>query len=195
MFIEKLNIKPNSKILHLAPERGIYNRLAPLVKPENYVGADIEPERYGFAKCRKIDLTQLEGWASDEFDLIIHVHVLEHIPCNVAYPMFHLHRMLKPTGKHLCVIPVLSGVYDECFDEIGDAERTRRFGQHDHVRRFGRDGLARTLGKIVRLPDHFDATESFNEAALNKHNIPKNQWKGFHTGTVLSFGKNDYRLL
>lgn len=47
-----------------------------------------------------------------------------------------------------------------------------------------------TLGKIVRLPDHFDATEIFDEATLSKHNIPKKQWKGFHTGTVLSLGKN-----
>lgn len=196
MFIEQLNVQPNWKVLHLAPEVGIYNRLSSLVKPENYVGADLEPERIRFvANCRKIDLTDLESWASNEFDLIIHSHVLEHIPCNVAYPIFHLHRMLKPTGKHLCCIPFSTGVYDECFDQIDDAERARRFGQRDHVRRFGRDGLAMSLGNIVRLPDHFDATDSFNEAALSKHNIPKRLWKGFHTATVLSLSKNDYRLL
>lgn len=66
-FIEELNVKPNWKFLHLAPEIGIYDRLTSLVKPENYVGADLEPKRIRFANCRKIDLTQLEGWASNEF--------------------------------------------------------------------------------------------------------------------------------
>ena len=195
LFIEKLKIGPDWKLLHLAPEVGIYNKLSRLVRPENYIAADFDPARYPFAKgLRKIDLTDMEDWPSNEFDLILHSHVMEHIPCNIAYPLYHLHRMLKTEGMHLCIIPFGHGTYDECFNDIGDAERTRRFGQFDHVRRFGRDGIPSHLGKLINLPSHFDATEIFDESILTKHNIPKNYWKGFHICTVLSLRKNDFLL-
>lgn len=195
LYAERLEIDSNFKVLHLAPERGIYSKLSSLLRPENYVTADYDPSRYSFAKgCRKIDLTSMEEWPSNEFDLILHIHVMEHIPCNIAYPLFHLHRILKSNGTHLCVIPFSPGVYDECFDDIGDDERTRRFGQYDHIRKFGRYGLSSHIGKIIDLPRNFDATEQFSEDTLTEYNIPQSHWKGFHIGTVLSLKKNDYKL-
>jgi phosphoglycolate phosphatase len=185
---------PNFKILHLAPERGIYNRLKNIISPENYVTADFDPSRYGFSRARKIDLTQMDEWKSNEFDLIIHIHVMEHVPCNLAYSFFHLHRMLKDGGKHMFIIPILDGVYDECFDKISDEERTLRFGQYDHVRKFGRDGLLMTLGKFINLPDSFDATNDFSEELLLNSNIPKPYWKGMHGGTVFTLEKDSYKL-
>ena len=181
--------------MHLAPERGIYERLSSLLKRENYVVADIDPSRYQFASnVRQIDLTDMGDWNSNEFDLVIHSHVLEHIPCNIAYSLFHLHRILKPNGRHLCVIPFSSGVYDECFDEIGNMERTKRFGQYDHLRKFGDRNLQMHLGSLLRIPETFDATQHFDEDALRLHNIPESHWRGFHMSTVLSLEKNDYRL-
>ena len=195
LYIEQLPLNSKSRVLHLAPERGIYNRLSSVISAENYVTADFEPSRHPFAKgCKKIDLTNMEGWLSNQFDLILHVHVMEHIPCNIAYPLFHLHRMLKADGTHLCVIPFSRGIYDECFDEIGNDERTRRFGQFDHVRKFGCDGLSTHLGKLINLPNKFDSTEHFSQETLIDANIPKLHWQGFHSSTVLSLKKDDYKL-
>jgi phosphoglycolate phosphatase len=195
MYIEKLNLKQSSRVLHLAPERGIYRKLSGLIAPENYVAADFEPSRYAFAKgCRKIDLTAMEEWPSNYFDLIIHVHVLEHIPANIAYPLFHLHRMLSPAGRHLCIIPFMTGTYEENFAPIGDEERVRRFGQSDHLRKFGRDDVEKHLGSILNMPKQFDAVADWGEAKLLEANVPKNHWRGLHTGTVLNLGKKDYKL-
>ena len=195
LYIERLPLNSNSRVLHLAPEKGIYTRLSEKLAAHNYITADYDPGRYAFVeRCNKIDLTNMEDWPSNYFDLILHVHVMEHIPCNIAYPLFHLHRMMKRDGVHLCVIPFLGGVYDECFDNMSAGERTRRFGQYDHVRKFGRDGLSTHLGKIINLPTKFDATDDFSESVLSEANIPKSHWKGFHVGTVLSLKKDDYKL-
>lgn len=145
------------RILHLAPERGIYNRLKPLVGA-GYQTADFNPDHYKSVDpdCFFIDLCELDDQPSDNFDLIIHSHVMEHIPCNMAYTLWNLHRMLKPTGRHVCIIPFLGGYHDETFAEIGGENRARRFGQNDHVRRFGREDLQRGLGAILTLPTTFD---------------------------------------
>ena len=182
--------------MHLAPERGLYNVLVNRVEKGNYIPADIDPSKYPFAdNCVKIDLCDLDNEPSLQYDLIIHSHVLEHTPCNIAYTIFHLHRMLKKEGHHICIIPFMSGKYDECFQEISDEERVRRFGQFDHVRRFGREDICSHLGKLINIPKDFDATQHFSEEILREANIPENHWRGFHIGTVLLLKRYDMKFL
>lgn len=196
LYLQDLRIGRDTKILHIAPERGIYKALADRVSKENYITADIDPQGYPFAhNCVKIDLCDLNDEPSFKYDLIIHSHVLEHTPCNIAYTLFHLHRMLKQDGRHVCIIPFMSGKYDECFQEIGDKERTRRFGQRDHIRRFGVQDIPSHLGKLLDIPETFDATKHFSEDTLREVNIPENHWKGFHIGTVLSLKRHEMKFL
>jgi phosphoglycolate phosphatase len=196
MYIQKLNIDRKWKILHLAPERGLYEALSKLVDKGNYTVADINPRRYAFAKnCQKIDLCDLDDHPSFNYDLILDVHVLEHIPCNIAYPLFHLHRMLKENGRHLCVIPFMSGKYDETFQDLSDEDANKRFGQFDHVRRFGNEDINSHLGKLINIPEYFDATNDFSIDELQAANIPKNHWRGFHIGTVLNLSRTDMKFL
>ncbi len=196
MYIEKLRVTPNARVLHFAPERGIWTHLSKIVAPENYHVADIDPARYTFAKgVRRIDLTDLDGLPSDHYDLILHSHVMEHVPCNIAYTLYHLHRALRPAGTHLCIIPFLPGHYDECFAEIGDSERIRRFGQNDHVRRFGTADIDRSLGSVLRFDREYDVTRDFPPQRLQEANIPPYTWRGLTVHTVLHLRKSDMRLL
>lgn len=196
MYVVRLGIGLDWRILHIAPEVGLHEAIAKRVRPGNCEAADLDPSRYSaIASCRKLDLCDLDREASGSYDLIIHSHVLEHTACNIAYTLFHIHRMLKADGTHMCVIPFLSGRYDECFQDIGDDERTRRFGQFDHVRRFGRDDIDRHLGALLRLPAEFDATKDFSAEELREANIPERDWKGFHAATVLSLRREDMKLL
>ena len=195
MYVESLLKDKETKVLHFAPEKGLYHALSKRVESKNYVVADINPKNFPFAKdCISIDLCNLEDQPSCEYDLIIHSHVLEHTPCNVAYTLFHLHRMLKENGRHVCVIPFISGKYDECFQDMSGKERLRRFGQSDHVRRFGKDDISSHLGKVIDISNEFDATESFSIQDLHDANIPEAHWKGFHISTVLNLKKNDFAL-
>lgn len=196
MYLEEVAFDNDTKLLHLAPERGLHDRLKSLIKPGNYICADMDPKRYErFAKdIITIDLTDLDDQPSNAYDIILHSHVMEHVPCNIAYSLFHLHRMLKPGGRQLCVIPFLPGKYDECFQELPEKESVRRFGQNDHVRRFGADDLHRHLGAIVNLPAEFNAVERFGEARLRQANIPETAWHGFTTNTVLQLNKDAFKL-
>jgi phosphoglycolate phosphatase len=195
LHIEKLGVRKGWRVLHLAPERGVYDRFSQILAPEDYVVADFDPTGYPFAKnCVQIDLTRMEGWPSDHFDLIVHSHVIEHIPATLAYPIFHLHRMLKPAGTHLCVIPFIPGIYDECYGAIGAKERLRRFGQNDHVRKLGSDDVGAHLGSILTLPENPDMLQHFDADTLRAANIPEENWSGYHIGTVLQLRKHDYKL-
>ena len=195
MYLQEVDFGPDTKVLHLAPERGLYRKLNKRVAPGNYVCSDINPKRYGFVEnIVRLDLCDLDAQPSAQYDIIIHSHVMEHVPCNIAYTLFHLHRMLKPGGRQICIIPFASGKYDECFQDISPEERTRRFGQHDHVRRFGAEDRQRHLGSIVRLPDEFDAKARFGARRLRAANIPAKAWQGFTVNTVLTLGKEDIRL-
>lgn len=196
MYLQKIEIGPSARVLHLAPERGLYARFREMCGEGNYVSADINPARYGFAKeCRKLDLCDLDGEPDCHYDLIVHSHVLEHVPCNIAYTLFHLHRMLKPEGLHVCVIPFMPGRYDECFEAIGADDRTRRFGQFDHVRRFGAADIPAHLGSLLTLPANFDATDDFPPEELLEANITESHWRGFHISTVLRLRREDMKLL
>ncbi len=195
MYLQEVEFGPDTRVLHLAPERGLYRKLSKLISPGNYTCSDINPKRYKFVEnIIRLDLCDLDEQPSGEYDLIIHSHVMEHVPCNFAYTLFHLHRMLKPDGKQICIIPFGRGKYDECFQDISDEERRRRFGQHDHVRRFGAEDRHAHLGSIINLPTEFDAKARFGARRLRQANIPEKNWTGFTTSTVLTLKKSDLRL-
>jgi hypothetical protein len=196
MYLQKLELRPDAKILHLAPEKGIYRQLRKRVKKENYITTDYDPSIYTFAKnCRKLDLCDMENEPSGEYDLILHLHVLEHIPCNIAYPLYHLHRMLKEDGRHMFALPIIGGWYDESFEPIGDEGRHNRFGQFDHVRKFGVEDLGTNIGSLMKMPTEFDASKDFSPEVLRAANVPENIWRGFTTSTIFNFGKYDMKLL
>ena len=195
LYLQDIVLPKNAKVLHFAPERGLHDAFMKMDEIGSYVCADFDPARYRFADCVKMDLCSLDDQPSLEYDLIIHSHVLEHVPCNIAYTLFHLHRMLKNDGVHLCVIPFMKGEYDESFQDIGNDERTRRFGQFDHVRRFGANDIPSHLGKLLKLPATFDATTRFAPEVLLAANIPPAHWKGFHISTVLQLSRSDMTLL
>lgn len=198
LYLEKLGLpQPGSKVLHFAPEKGLYDAISKIVDAEDYIVADIEPNIYPFAKnIVKFDLCKdVEGLRDNYFDLIIHSHILEHVKCNLSYILFHLHRALKQDGWHICVIPFSGGSYEECFVNIEAAEATRRFGQFDHVRRFGRDDIDNSLGKILSFDKDFDATRDFPPEILRKYNIPETSWCGLTMDTVLRLRKYDMRLI
>jgi SAM-dependent methyltransferase len=140
LILKKLDIlKPNIRILHIAPELGLIKVFSNL-SPIGYYPCDISPADYENPYCQisRIDLCQdLRIFPTQIFDLIIHNHVLEHIPCSVEQTLRELTRILKPDGYHLFTVPIEAGSTDEDLSDLGQDERTNRFGQFDHMRKFG----------------------------------------------------------
>lgn len=195
LVLETLDLpKPDSRVLHFAPEPGISEWMRKRVG-KGYEAVDFQPSRYEWAGARKFDLTtDAELLQSETYDLIVHSHVMEHVPCNVTAVLFHLHRALKPNGLQVCCIPFMpKRRYEESLEALPAEDATSRFGQHDHVRRFGALGIEHTLGMIFPLPD-YDLRDLVPEEALIKHNIPKYAWTGLTPHTILLLAKDSIKL-
>jgi len=196
LHLDKL-VKPGHRVLHFAPERGIYKRLTERLDSEHYTISDINAGWYGWAAdLQSIDMTNLDDLPSFEFDFIVHSHVLEHIPCNEAYTLFHLHRALKKDGRHIFIIPIRRGRYYDCaYNGVDHRERERRFDQSDHVRIFGLEDLDMSLGKLLELPQNYDALDQFSIEQLTGIGLPETYWKGLSVNSVLNLGRHDMKLL
>ena len=122
-----------ARILHFAPEPGLMRMLA-AAPGVDYVPCDLVPDE-GHAR---VDATDIQLAA--DFDGVVTSHVLEHIPDDAA-AMSEMFRVLKPGGWALVLVPVSRGL-DRTYED--DAvrsrwDRHRHYGQHDHVRLYGRD--------------------------------------------------------
>lgn len=148
-------IKPRAMVLHIAPEAGIARGIKEVVK-SGYHGVDIHYKRFpvdlGVTKFNLI--TDTASLPSKKYDLIIHSHVIEHLPCNMTMVLLHLHRALKRNGKHVFCLPFSRGKYKANFNKLSNEQRTSEFGQFDHVRRFGKEDIDRHIGMIFKLTPH-----------------------------------------
>jgi phosphoglycolate phosphatase len=184
------------RVLHLAPERAIAARIATLVG-DGYEPADFDPSGFpDVSGTRKIDLaTDASALLSGRYDVIIHSHVMEHVRCNVTAVLFHLHRALASSGRQLCSIPISrEGCYAEDLSPDLGAEGAARFGQSDHVRRFGAADIQFTLGMIFRLPPRYDLYEQFSAETLDLYGIHTAMRTGWSPSSVLVLEKADLLL-
>jgi phosphoglycolate phosphatase len=189
-------LQAGTRVLHVAPEEALAPRIRDIVGA-GYEPVDISPEDYPHVPgIRKFDLSSdAAELPSRHYDLIIHSHVMEHVRCNITALLFHLTRALKDDGSQVCCIPVMRDqTYEEDLSELNSADATQRFGQHDHVRRFGALDLEMTLGMLFRLPRRYDLLEHFTEAQLIEHRIPRSSWMNWSPNSVLVLGRTDLLL-
>jgi SAM-dependent methyltransferase len=149
------------KVLHLAPEQAFYKRFKKMKNLE-YTTADL----YSPLADVKADITNLP-FENNSFDVVLCNHVLEHIKDDTK-AMQELYRVMKPGGWGIFQIPLdqnRTNTFED--DSITDkAERTRIFGQYDHVRVYGLDYFdkLRTIGFTVKALD-YSATLSKDKTA------------------------------
>jgi SAM-dependent methyltransferase len=121
------------RLLHVAPERN----LAPILanqKNIQYTSGDLAPNRGQI----RIDLTAID-LPNESFDVIICNHVLEHIPQD-RQAMSEILRVLRPGGWAILQVPLAPGILTREDSTVVDPrDRLRLYGQHDHVRLYGRD--------------------------------------------------------
>lgn len=193
LYLDLYGIKRNTRILHFAPESGLYKCLRSLT--DEYVVADYDLDRY--SHIPDIQFVDLMDPASYErfgsFDIILHSHVIEHIPYNYSALLLRLHRMLTPRGVHAFSFPIYGTFYHESWGPMTGEEATRLFGQFDHIRRFSAKDIDRTIGAIFDLPKA-DLLSVFDEDTLTEANIPREFWSGWN-GTSVFWLRKEAALL
>jgi SAM-dependent methyltransferase len=131
------------RVLHVAPERAIQERLRPLPNLDYLSGDLLSP-----LAMMRVDLQDIE-LPDESFDVIICNHVLDDVPDD-RRAMRELRRILRPTGWALMQTPV--------HDDLAE---TREGGDVDagSVRTYGRDFVSRLedAGFTVEV-DRFAAT-------------------------------------
>lgn len=141
-FLEEVRAEGNEKLrmLQIAPSPAI-ERYALGREDILYESTDLMMEGVTF----QADLQHMDMVADETYDIIVCAHVLEHVE-NDASAMRELHRILKPDGVCLVLVPLIVGKRDTeeqwgCSIE----ENWRRFGQGDHSRLYGKEDFIRRL--------------------------------------------------
>lgn len=89
----------------------------------------------------RMDITDIQ-YPDDSFDVIYCSHVLEHVQEDVK-AMRELRRVLKPDGWAVLLVPITAETTYEDPAVVDPRERLEKFGQEDHVRRYGWDYIDR----------------------------------------------------
>lgn len=193
LYLAQHSIQRDMRVLHFAPETGLYRWLRPLL--DDYVVADYDLARYShIPEIQFVDLSDPSSYERfGEFDLILHSHVIEHIYYNYSALLLRLHRMLRPNGVHSFSIPIYGPHYSEHWGAMSNDEATSRFGQFDHIRRFSPKDLDKTIGALFNLEPQ-NLPQKFGEDVLREANIPEDIWSSYNGSTVFWLTNHDCKL-
>ncbi|MEO2099696.1 MAG: class I SAM-dependent methyltransferase [Flavobacteriaceae bacterium] len=160
-------LKKPLTVLHLAPEQVFYKKFKHF-SHWKYTTADLNSP---LAEV-KADICKLP-FKENTYDLIFCNHVLEHIPDHLQ-AMRELHRVLKKGGTLIAQVPLDENretTYQD--DSITDPkERTRLFGQYDHVRIYGKDFFT-FLTQVGFIAQGILYTTQLSEKEIEKFGLQK----------------------
>jgi SAM-dependent methyltransferase len=122
------------RLLHFAPE-AVFREQLRARHGLGYVTADLKASRGDV----RADITRIP-FAEGSFDAVLCNHVFEHVPDDVA-AMGQIRRVLRPGGWAVLQVPLRSrlAVTQEDPGVTDPRDRERLYGQHDHLRQYGRD--------------------------------------------------------
>jgi SAM-dependent methyltransferase len=152
-------------VVHIAPEPALQIYASSATR--RYIPGDLVPSRLG---QKRIDLTRMPDFADASIDAIIAMDVFEHIPDEAA-ALRECHRVLNDGGYLIVSVPLPDHFRktDEDKTIVKAAERTKFYGQYNHVRLYGEDIVDRIK------PFGFDVAvvnaESFSPDIRTKHNL------------------------
>ena len=147
---ERTNLlKDSLKVLHFAPEVAL-QQLLKAQSTLDYHSADLSSKR----AAEHFDICAIP-YPDNTFDVILCSHVLEHVPDD-RKAMAELFRVMKPGGWGLIEAPYTSSLAETLEDPTvtTDEERTRLYGQADHLRRYGRDYFDRLRSAGFEVKTH-----------------------------------------
>ena len=157
------------RVLHFAPEQAFVQKFK---KQKNltYTTTDLNSPIADV----KADICDLP-FKDNSFDFIICNHVLEHIPDDTK-AMQELYRVLAPSGTAIVQVPY-DAKREITFEDntiTDQRERTRIFGQYDHLRVYGMDYFKK-LSSIGFNVNALDYTSSISSDDIERYRLCKGE--------------------
>ena len=157
------------RVLHFAPEQAFVQKFK---KQKNltYTTTDLNSPIADV----KADICDLP-FKDNSFDFIICNHVLEHIPDDTK-AMQELYRVLAPSGTAIVQVPY-DAKREITFEDntiTDQSERTRIFGQYDHLRVYGMDYFKK-LSSIGFDVNALDYTSSISSDDIERYRLCKGE--------------------
>lgn len=154
------------RMLHIAPEQSLGPVLQSIPNID-YLSGDLDPR----AAMVEMDITDIH-YADNSFDAIYCSHVLEHVPDD-RRAIRELVRVLSARGWAVIAVPITR--QDRTFEDPSitePAERTKTFGQFDHVRAYAPDFVERLRdsGCDVTIDDF---ASSFTEEDVRRYGLSR----------------------
>ena len=157
------------KVLHVAPEQVFYTKFKQF-DHWNYTTTDLHSPLADV----KADICALP-FEDNSYDLILCNHVLEHIPDDLK-AMEELYRVLKKGGTLIAQVPLNENAETTFEDDsITDpTERTKIFGQYDHVRVYGQDYYSR-LNQVGFKAEAVNFLQELSSEERDRYALPKQE--------------------
>lgn len=157
------------RVLHFAPEQAFVQKFK---KQKNltYTTTDLNSPIADV----KADICDLP-FKNNSFDFIICNHVLEHIPDDTK-AMQELYRVLAPSGTAIVQVPY-DAKREITFEDntiTDQRERTRIFGQYDHLRVYGMDYFKK-LSSIGFEVNALDYTSGMSSDDIERYRLCKGE--------------------
>lgn len=156
-------------VLHVAPEQVFFKKFKKF-KNWTYTTTDLNSPLADI----KADLCNLP-FKDETYDLILCNHVLEHIIDDIK-AMKEIYRVLKTGGKAILQIP-LDMEKEESYEDhtiINPKDRSKHFGQYDHVRIYGMD-FFKKLSNIGFRYEKIDFTSKLSDQDIIKYGLIKGE--------------------
>lgn len=154
----------NLKVLHVAPESCLYQKLHSL--DIEYIDGDIDPAYASHV----IDITQIP-YPDNYFDLVICSHVLGHIP-DERKAIQELYRVLSKNGYAL-IMTLINKELEETYENHSiksPEERLKHYGEVDLCRLHGKD-FAERLAEPGFTVKTIDYRKQFSEKEINNYRL------------------------
>src|SRR5690606_21312945 len=124
------------KVLDFAPVKALQQFLKqqPFI---NYRSADLLDETVD----DKVDMTHMDIYTDEQFDVFVCSHILEHIVEDIA-AMKELYRITRKGGFGMCLVPIMLSIDKANENEAyrdSESLRWKYFGQGDHVRMYSKN--------------------------------------------------------
>jgi hypothetical protein len=171
LFLENL-IREGDSLLHFAPEESLAARLRNL-RGVKYLSADISSVFADVHVNLASEADVVRRLGAGAYTVVIISHVLEHIPDDIA-AMRSLNSLIDWNGYVLIQVP-LDPNRPETYEDWAittKEERLQAFGQHDHVRVYGRDFIDRlaSAGFLVSQVNPLDICSGESIARMRLSN-------------------------